>query len=214
LTKIPLKDLLFFQKKFYKIFSNFTIPIAKYFLTLPLFIFGSCDMFEVRESENPIISKKDYEPAYEVDKIFQNLNSAFKNKSVEAYMICFIDTNFSNKSFTFIPSSNLIGSSIFNFWSLQKEYQWFQSFIGNNLDKKIEFRFEATSQKNEGANWEIMGNYIITIEDLLQGSIERYEGASKFLIELNARSYYAIYEWNDYKINEMTTWSELKAKYY
>lgn len=195
--------------------TSFCILILKsYVFMILIFSFIACDMFQLRESEKPIISKKDYIPPYSIETVFENLKLAFSNKNLEAYMICFIDTNYSNKKFNFIPSTSLTSSSIFDNWTLQKEFQYFQNFSKNNYDKTINLEYEIISKKSDGAIYEITIQYVILIDDLIQRKFEKYEGFSRFLLEQDSRSYYVIFDWTDIKKSEEAVWTDLKAKYY
>ncbi|MCX6149820.1 MAG: hypothetical protein NTX22_04780 [Ignavibacteriales bacterium] len=183
---------------------------------LTTFIFVSCDIFSTRSAEKPETPRTNNQTATTPEILIQNLKDSFKDKVVENYLSCFVDSSFSDKKFRFYPSAGSGSKYIFLLsWNLQGERQYFINLI-NSIDKNnnIVLSFINEEKNFLGDSTSYTASYSISIPTLDEQKPKYYEGNLHFTLIRDGRLQWSISNWQDIKDETFPSWSELKGRYY
>jgi hypothetical protein len=190
----------------------------KKFLTILVIIIGlnGCDLFQVRDAEQPEQPRDNYQLATTPQILINNLISSLADKSVENYLACFADSSFSNKRFTFFPSAGAVSQyPFFNEWSLQQEMQYFNRMKTSiRTDYPITLTINNVSQSSYGDSLIYTAAYSLNVPHDDVGMSANYQGDLRFSMSVDSRLVWTIYFWQDTKGGNSPSWSELKGRYY
>ncbi len=94
-----------------------------------IFAAAGCDLLQTRNAEAPNQPRSNYEQAVTPQILVSNLVNSLKDKDVQNYINCMVDSSFSDKKFNFSPSSGALSQYPFllNDWSLRDEDQYFKT---------------------------------------------------------------------------------------
>jgi len=180
------------------------------------FLFSSCDMFSTRPSEEPESPRTNYNIATTPEILIQNLKDSFRDKVPENYMSCFIDSSFSGKRFTFLPSAE--STSKYSFllnWSIEGERSYFINLI-NTVTKNspIILTLEKEEKNFSPDSTNYSAQYSISVPETDDQKAKYYQGNLRFTMIRDNRLQWVIYRWEDIKDEDFLSWSELKGRYY
>lgn len=186
------------------------------FIILNLFLFNSCDIFNVREAETPNQPRSNYQQAVSPEILIENLINALSDKDAANYINCFSDTSFSNKKFVFSASSG--ASSLFpalsSDWGLQNEQQYFNNVSAKIPEQaKIILTFSNTTLSPQGDSRIFTAGYLLNVPHT-DNDPTVYQGDLIFSMGRDSRSVWTVYFWQDNKSTNLPTWSELKGRFY
>lgn len=185
-------------------------------LILPALLFISCDLFTTRPSEEPESPRSNYNIATTPEILIQNLKDSFRDKVSDNYLACFIDSSFSDKKFSFLPSAE--SSSKYPFlmnWSLQGERSYFINLINSvSEDASIVLNMENEEKNFSGDSTVYSAQYSISIPVTDDQKPKYYQGTLRFIMLRDSRLQWVIYRWEDVKDKNFLSWSELKGRYY
>ncbi len=191
----------------------------KSYIQYIVLIFGlvvSCDLFQPRDSEDPIISRANYIAATTPDILFSNLISAFDEKFTDNYIRSFVDTTFLSKKFRFIPSAASVAQyNILTQWDLRAERQYFdkiRTIPAEGAGIRLTLLNENSNLQGDSAIFSYDYNIILPTSDESIPSL--YQGSSQFKIYLDSRNQWVIGEWEDTKLENTPSWSDLKGRFY
>lgn len=179
-------------------------------------VLTACDLFVTREAELPDQGRSNFQIATEPEIVISNLMNSFSDKNVQNYIACFLDSSFSNRRFNFQPSSEVISQYQFlaDGWDLNDEQRYFSSIIANvQADFPLTLAFSNENYTRTGDTVVYSASYFINIPSTQPGSAN-YEGNLQFYLANDSRTIWTIYYWQDIKIPDVQSWSELKGKYY
>jgi hypothetical protein len=148
--------------------------------------------------------------------VFINLQIAVREKNVENYIRCFVDTTRSRQRFTFVADQRAAANhpGVFQLWELQDERRYLtRLFQALPADSARGLRF-IEENRNEGATQASFRlNYEISVRHTRggEGIPAIYRGLSNFMLEKNQTGDWAIYRWEDFTNGVDPSWSELKA---
>lgn len=188
-----------------KILILFLIPLV-----------SACDLFLTREAEEPDQGKSNFQNAFEPEIVIENLKNSFTDKNVQDYLSCFVDTSFSGRRFLFQPSSEVISQYQFlaEGWNIQDEQRYFNSVTASiPTDFPILLSFSDESYSRSGDTVIYSATYLINLP-INQPESSIYQGNLQFYMTNDALSVWVIYYWQDIKLPNIPSWSELKGKYY
>jgi phospholipid N-methyltransferase len=189
--------------------------MKKLLIILSLF-FTSCDLLTTRTPESPDTQRTSYLPATTPDILFMNLKNSLKEKVLENYMASFVDISFSPIPFIYIPSSESIASfPTLATWDLSAEQQYFNNLIVNTKDDIpiiLDLQNEIKNTMGDSAVYQY--DYIISLTPVGENIQNSYRGNLIFNIYLDSRNQWVISRWEDFKLSENPTWSELKGTLY
>lgn len=184
-------------------------------LSFQLIITG-CELFTTREAELPDQGRSNFQQATEPEIVISNLKNSFTDKNVQNYLACFVDTAFSSRKFSFLPSSQAVSQYPFlaDGWDLSDERQYFSSVIaGVQKDFPLTLLMNDENFTRSGDTVLYSASYFISIP-ITQPEINVYQGSLQFHMVNDARSVWVIYFWQDIKLPDLPSWSELKGSYY
>jgi len=180
-----------------------------FFITL-----SACDLFQVREPENPSETKSSYRVPIEPQDVIENLKNAFNDKNANDYK-----KNFStglplvNRDFFFVPSGNVI--SIFpSDWYVDTEFQYFNNLVTRTpQDVPITLTFTDEVYDIRADSSIYSAKYFISVP-VLNSDPKLYEGSLKFTMTTDINDAWIIYFWEDIANQRSKSWSELKIEFY
>jgi hypothetical protein len=191
--------------------------MKKYLLilfTFPLLI--SCDLFVTRDAELPDQGRSNFQIATEPEKVISNLKNSFADKNVQNYIACLIDSSFSSRKFSFQPTSEAVSQYQFlaDNWDVSDEERYFSSIVASiQSDFPITLTLTDESFSRTGDTVIYAASYFINIP-VNQPEVSNYEGRLQFNLVNDSRSVWVIYFWQDIKLPDIPSWSELKGRYY
>jgi hypothetical protein len=173
---------------------------------------AACDLLDTREPETPNVGGNTFVTPTTPDILFHNLAEAFQDKILENYMACFVDAAFTEKQFKFVPSAGSI--SQFEDWNLESERSYFNNLRtvpGDGIPITLTLTNEISNTSSDSAVYQFDYSLIVPIAG--QQENNTYRGKALFRIYQNSNQW-SIGEWEDIKIDDFPSWSELKGRYY
>jgi hypothetical protein len=182
-------------------------------IILLLFLISGCDLLTTRTPEDPESRRSTFVTPVSAEILFQNLTGAFREKIVENYIACFVDTAFADVKFVFQPSA---GASIPGNWNLQNEKDYFNSML-SSISEGSQITLQLVNEtknilENNKATYQY--DYSISLPNTDTTLPEEFEGSAQFTIIKDERGQWVITEWIDIKKDDFPTWSELKGRFY
>lgn len=188
-------------------------------LTTSLLIFFSCgcDLFNTRDAEQPEKPRSNFQAAVTPDILISNLINSLKDKDIENYLACLSDPSFTNKIFTFSPSSEALSQfpALGDNWGRANESQYLRNLRAKIPDAlPVTLIISNTSSSSHGDSLTISASYSLNVplNDLTIPT--NYQGELIFELVRDSRSIWSIYFWRDIKRPESPSWSELKGRFY
>jgi hypothetical protein len=186
------------------------------FLIASLLING-CDLFTTRDAEPPQKPRSSHQTAFTPEILISNFINSLKDKDVENYLSCLSDSSFTNKLFSFSPSSEALSQfpALGDNWSRINESQYF-----NNLKIKIPDELPMTlilsnsSSSLHGDSITFVSSYSLNAPISDGTTPANYQGELIFEMIRDSRFVWSIYSWRDIKRSESPSWSELKGRFY
>ena len=181
------------------------------------FSISSCDLFETRDAETPNQARSTYEQPVEPETVLNNLVNSLSDLNVSNYSACFVDSSYSGKTFTFIPSAgaSLQYPELISGWSINSEEQYF-----NNLVTRIPEDAQITLTLSND-NYNLLGDsaiytatYTLNVPQNESSIPTNYTGEMRLSLIRDSRSLWSIYYWQDIKKDDNSSWSELKGRLY
>lgn len=185
------------------------------YIILALTLAG-CNLLDTRDAEPPTQPRSNYEQPFTPQTLISNLVNSLKDKDVQSYINCLVDSSFSQKRFIFSPSSGALAQYPFlvNSWDVKDEDQYLR-----NLITRVDAQFPVTlSLTNElynplGDSLIYTATYNLNVPNT-QSEPTNYQGDLRFDMMRDDRSFWVIYYWQDTKSTSLPSWSELKGKFY
>lgn len=191
-----------------------------------VFIFGfflsACDLFELREPEEPDTGRANFEPPTSPAIVIANLQNAIKERNVENYIACLSDTSQQDLNyFKFIPSSDAMSlySSVFQYWNLYSERAYLNKLFSSlPIDivpdiKLINSKFDIMLPDSAV----FIADYSIYINQNKSVDEQLFQGTMQLILTPRNNGLWSIKMWFDFQLKSDTTtsntWSILKALY-
>lgn len=191
--------------------------MKKVFLLAACFYLAGCDLFTTREAEPPDAPRSDYQIAFTPEILISNLVNSLKDKDIENYLSCLSDSSFTDKIFTFSPSSEALSQfpALGDNWNKKNESQYI-----NNLKIKIPDKLPITlsltnsSSSVHGDSITFVASYSLSTPFSDATIPANYQGELIFEMVRDSRFVWSIYFWRDIKGSNLPSWSELKGRFY
>jgi hypothetical protein len=187
-----------------------------FYYILIVFTTAGCDLLQTRNAEPPTQPRSNYEQAVTPQILTNNLVNSLKDKDVQNYINCFVDSSFSEKKFIFSPSSGALAQYPFliNSWGVKDEEQYFRNLV-TKVDDQMPITLSLTDELYSplGDSLIYTATYSINVPNN-QSEPTDYQGDLRFNMVRNSNSIWVIYYWQDTKSAALPSWSELKGKYY
>lgn len=182
-----------------------------------LLYFSGCDLFTTRDAEPPQQPRSDYQTAFTPEILISNLVNSLKDKDIENYLSCLSDSSFTDKVFSFSPSSEALSQfpALGDNWNKKNESQYL-----NNLKIKIPdpqpvtLVLSNTSSSLHGDSVTFVASYSLNAPVSDPTIPANYQGELIFEIVRDSRLVWSIYFWRDIKRGTSPSWSELKGRFY
>jgi hypothetical protein len=174
----------------------------------------ACDLFQVRDPEDPSQTKSSYRVPVEPKDVIQNLINSFKDKNPNDYK-----KNFStglplvNRDFFFVPSGNVV-SSFPTDWYVDEEFQYFNNVVSRSpqdIPITLSFTDEVFDIRADSSIYS--AKYFLSLP-VLNSEPRVFQGSLKFTMTTDINAAWVIYFWEDIADQESKSWSELKIAFY
>jgi hypothetical protein len=179
-----------------------------------LITISGCDLFQVRDPEDPNETKSSYRVPVEPKDVIQNLINSFSDRNSNDYK-----KNFStglplvSRDFFYIPSGNV--SSIFpSDWYVDDEFQYFNNLVTRSPEDvpiTLSFTEEVYDVRADSALY--TAKYSISVP-VNNSEPNLYQGSLKFTMTIDINSAWIIFYWEDIANQGSQSWSELKIEFY
>ena len=184
-------------------------------LHLVLFlIIVRCDIFEVRNPENPTDTKSGYRVPVEPKDVIQNIINSFRDRNANDYKKNFAGgPPLVNQEFFFVPSGNVL-SSFPTDWTVEQEFQYFNNLVSRTpqgVVVNLTFTNEFYDVRADSSIYS--AEYSISVP-VLNSEPSVYEGSIKFTMITDINAAWVIYFWEDIAKVGAKSWSELKIEFY
>jgi len=175
---------------------------------------SACDLFQVRDPEDPSQTKSSYRVPVEPKDVIQNLINSFKDKNPNDYK-----KNFStglplvNRDFFFVPSGNVV-SSFPTDWYVDEEFQYFNNVVSRSpqdIPITLSFTDEVFDIRADSSIYS--AKYFLSLP-VLNSEPRVFQGSLKFTMTTDINAAWVIYFWEDIADQESKSWSELKIAFY
>lgn len=190
-------------------------------LLLVVFSLQNCkNPFATREPEPPDTGQSSWLFPTDPEIVLINMRSAFREKNVENYMKCLVD---SNALFRFVPdeyeASN--SSGIFEQWSLAFEQNYINKlFTSIPYDSTRNLSFSLNSQRVDYADSVLIRtDYDLQLHHVYP---RRFPSGAQGKVDFwffRRNGYWVIYRWADHKtivdstLTRLPSWSTIKANF-
>lgn len=184
------------------------------FISILLILFYGCDIFSTRNGEPPTEPSTNLPQAFERETLINNFILSYRDKLIQDYTNCFSDSVFTNRNFTFIPSSEASSQyPALNDWDLKSEENFFRNLLAASQDISILLELTNESFSSQGDSLIYTASYILTIPFTVSGIPQNYQGDLLFYIVQDNRLIWRIYFWQDFKSGDLPSASELKGRF-
>jgi hypothetical protein len=170
----------------------------------------------IRDAELPVTSRTTFIPPTSPDLVIINLQFSIIEKDVDNYMKCFVDTNYSNRVYSYVPDvTSGIQYPIFRFWNTTNEKSYYTNVLSD---------IDPTSTSNlffSGANWisatdtaTFDADYLLRLDHQNTSVAKTLKGKIRLILSADSRNLWSIHKWIDIQsLSTDTTWSVLRAKF-
>jgi len=182
-----------------------------------LFSIGGCDLFRTRDPQTPDQPRSNNQQPVTPDLLILNLTQSMIEKNLQNYLDCFADPRFTNKNYNFIPSSSAASlyQQAFISWDKKSESQYFTNLtlkVPDNQQITIVFSNQVSSPQGDSLIY--TASYTMNIPFTDPAYPSSYQGDLKFYMVLDSRLFWVIYQWQDIKSSNNSSWSDLKGRLY
>lgn len=191
-----------------------TVKMAAFLLLAILFV--SCDIFNTRDSEEPVLAGSNEEFPSSPEILMNNLSAAITGKNAQNYVSCFTDSAYA-PAFRFIPSNSSVNiyPVLSGFWDVRAERRYFENMLLQvNSNKAIDFALTGVKLTRYTDSAHYSSHYVIAVPLKNTEEVLSYEGDIQFTMVLDSRSRWAIRSWTDVNSAKKLCWSDLKGFFY
>jgi hypothetical protein len=190
------------------------IPVLIAALSLAL---AACGVLETRTPQPPAQTSSTFVPATSPSIVLDNLINAVRERNTDNYIRCLVDSNFSDKRFSFVPTQQAqsIYAIKFNSWSLSSERGYFENLKSQTPSTATALLF-FSSQKFEGVQSDsalFTGAYDLVFQHDQSGVSQEAKGTLQFYLATDRNKLWSIYRWIDLQTGSDFSWSEMKGRF-
>jgi hypothetical protein len=182
-----------------------------------LFLTAGCDLFRTRDPQTPSQPRSNYQQAVTPELLIQNLTNSLTDKNLQNYLDCFTDSSFSGKSYYFIPSSSAASlyQAFTGTFDKKSESQYFTNLKSKiPTDQPITVVFSNQISSPLGDSLIYTASYTLNIPFTDPQIPAPYQGDLKLYMIRDSRLVWSIYQWQDIKSTNESSWSDLKGRLY
>ena len=189
----------------------------KYKIYFFLFLLLSgCGLFDLRDPEDPSNTRATFIPPTTPENVTRNLISAITEKNVENYTKCFVDSNYSQRRFSYTPDAvSMSQYPVFANWSITKEKNYYNNLAALTNQNATAFLSLPNMNISSATDTAVIDSEYIMIYEHNRATVGKtMKGKLRFYLSTDSRNLWSIHNWIDFKVNEGdTTWSALKANF-
>ncbi|HWQ81275.1 MAG TPA: hypothetical protein VN514_03310 [Ignavibacteria bacterium] len=176
-------------------------------------LLSSCAL---RDDESPTISRNTFVPPTSPDLVMVNLQFSVIEKDVNNYMSCFVDSNYSTRSYSYVPDViSQIQYPIFQNWKLSNEKTYFTSLLSlmnESATSNVFFSNPVLNTLSDTAVYD--ADYLLRADHQKTNVAKTLKGKIRLILSADSRNLWSIHKWIDFQsMNSDTTWSVLKANF-
>ncbi len=176
-------------------------------------LLNSCAL---RDDETPTISRNTFVPPTSPDLVMVNLQFSVIEKDVNNYMSCFVDSNYSTRSYSYVPDViSQIQYPIFQNWKLSNEKTYFTSLLSlmnESATSNVFFSNPVLNTLSDTAVYD--ADYLLRADHQKTNVAKTLKGKIRLILSADSRNLWSIHKWIDFQsMNSDTTWSVLKANF-
>jgi len=170
----------------------------------------------LRDDETPTISRNTFVPPTSPDLVMVNLQFSVIEKDVNNYMSCFVDSNYSTRSYSYVPDViSQIQYPIFQNWKLSNEKTYFTSLLSlmnESATSNVFFSNPVLNTLSDTAVYD--ADYLLRADHQKTNVAKTLKGKIRLILSADSRNLWSIHKWIDFQsMNSDTTWSVLKANF-
>lgn len=131
-------------------------------------------------------------------------------------MRCFVDSNFSERRFNFSPDAATFSQyPVFNNWNLHHERIYYTNLLSFTTESSSSNLFLSNVTTSTSIDSVVIdSDYLLLFDHNKTNVAKSTKGKLRFVLGADSRNLWSIYNWIDFKVNEIdTTWSVLKASF-
>jgi hypothetical protein len=188
------------------------------FISLLLFFAACTNPFATRDIEEPDLNNSSdiFDQAISSDIVLSNFRYAVVQKNISNYINCFVDPALAyNISYRFVPDQSL-ETDKFRDWDLNYEKIYLNTVFKQSSNISLDFLdpviYTNISQAPDSVE---TNSFRYELRILIDGKEAVYSGWARMKLVKNITALWAIYYWEDAKLDEgdIKTWTSLKANY-
>jgi len=183
-------------------------------------LFACTNPFVTREPEKPDVNVVTFENPFTPEIVFENFKTAIESRNVENYIRNFIDTSLSVRIYEFVPDQNVALSNPGSFvgWGLSSERAYLSALIqATPQDSAITLSLLVDKDGTEvnATSATFSYDYSLIVKHIKRTKVgSQIKGRAIFMLEPSEDGEWAIYRWEDFRIEgEHESWSDLKARF-
>ena len=186
----------------------------KTILIILIFLSG-CDLLTTRTPQPPDSGRSEQITAVTPEQLFENFKNSFKEKFLDNYIACFVDSIYLSKKFQFIPAASASNQyPVLNEWTLSSEKQYFNNLISQTKkDIPIVLTLTKTASNVFGDSAFYQFDYSLVVPFNNESSGTKFSGLCKFAIYLDKSNKWVIVRWEDVAKGNEPDWSQLKGRF-
>lgn len=186
-------------------------------LTASIFLFQSCEIFEVRDSELPDRSRFNYLPATDIDILFTNFSNSMLEKSIQNYSNLFPQASFSTQKLEFTPAISSLSRfpQLGENWSNDDEEKYFRN-VTNKIPAEDGIILELSDKNivNFGDSIIVTAKYRLNVAHTESSIPVYFAGEFEIRCIRDVRQILSIFRWKDLSNGTDPCWSDLKGYFY
>jgi hypothetical protein len=177
----------------------------------------SCGILETRTPQPPAQTSSTFVPATSPSIVLDNLINAVRERNTDNYIRCLVDSNFSDKKFSFVPTQEAQSKYAikFNDWSLSSERGYFENLKSQTPSTATALLF-FSSQRFESVQSDsalFTGAYDLVFQHDVSGVPQEAKGTLQFYMTTDRNKLWSIYRWIDLQTGSDFSWSEMKGRF-
>ncbi len=181
-------------------------------------LLAGCGLFDTREPENPISSGSNFEQPTTPSVVLRNLENAIGYASAADYRRCFSDSSKGLPTYTFIPSAQGLAAAPTKLrnWGIDQEEEYarnvFSELAQGSAPSLVLTPSEVTNVPI-GDSVQYIGTYTVRFPHTREGAEREAQGTLEFTMKLSRQNEWYIVRWRDITLENMTSWSLIKARF-
>lgn len=186
---------------------KYILPI----LLLSLFSVVSCNL---RNDELPVTSRTTFIPPTSPELVIVNLQYAIIEKDLNNYMMCFIDTNYNTRKYSYIPDViSGIQYPVFRFWNTTNEKGYYNKLLSlTDPASTSNLFFSEMKWENYSDTAIFDARYLMRFDHTSSNVSKNLKGKLRIILSSDSRNLWAIHKWIDFQsVSTDTTWSVLRG---